>query len=269
MVEPPRRLLCFEYRTRLPGGVTRPPLIAAVDEDGREYEIVLKLRFPDSPDGHYEGTSLACELICGMIARSIGVPVPDYAVVEVPEELSAAMPDNALRGLFARNVGDNFGSVYQEGYASWSGSPQTRSPVLLEQLEDVLVFDATVINGDRKDYKPNLLWRGESVIAIDHSLAIPCHLWTDAAIASSPLFPDDQVREHCTFGALSNGGRVYELLLERWRNTVDSGELSRMRSFVPSSWERRPGDLDKIFTFLGARTSKFPEVSESLRRILQ
>jgi hypothetical protein len=117
----PLNLKCFEYRRRLDGGVTRPLLVAAEDNKGKEYQVVLKLRHPDVRGGHYEGTSLARELICSMVARAIGLPVPDYAIVELSDALlnPYSIGDEKLRRLLGENIGLNFGSVYEESARKW------------------------------------------------------------------------------------------------------------------------------------------------------
>src|SRR5262245_33379622 len=128
------------------GGLTRPLLMAAMDEAGNERKVVLKVVHPDVPEGHYEGTSLACELICSALARTLGVTVPDFAIVEVPAELPPSVQNRRARDLLAANVGENFGSEYHEGYARWNPLDRPSSEVLIEALEDVLSFDAAVIN---------------------------------------------------------------------------------------------------------------------------
>lgn len=267
MLEPPLRLVCLQYRTRLKGGVSRPPLVVASDGT-RKIEIVLKVRHPDCRENHFEQTSLACELICAALARAVGLPVPDYAVVEVPEELPASIADPAVRELLTRNRGENFGLVYREGFMLWDPDHRSPSPDLLDGLEDVLAFDATVINGDRKRPKPNLLLRGDSLLLIDHSLTLPVFLWNATLQQESPLFPEEEVRQHCTYPVLIRRQREFRRMLERWRSCVDSMELARLRSYVPTGWERRPGELDQIFSFLYRRPLRFENISAALRSVM-
>ena|ERR1700731_3137532 len=122
MLEAPPRLVCFEYRKHLKDGVTRPLLVAARDADGQAIEIVLKVRKPASRDGHFGATSLACELICAMLARSVGLTVPDYFVVEVPRSLPPSIPQETARRLLQQNQGLNFGTRYIKDTMSWSPS---------------------------------------------------------------------------------------------------------------------------------------------------
>jgi len=267
VIEEPLQLVAFEYRRELPGGRTGPLLVAAMLEDGSELEVVVKLRHPDARDGHFEGTSLACELVCSVLGRAVGLSVPDYSIVEIPAELPEGVADRRIRDLLTRNVGDNFATRYQEGYGLWNPAYRPRSSDLMEALEDVLSFDATVINGDRKAAKPNLLWRGENLLAIDHSLALPVHQWDDEVIASSPLMPEAEVRAHCAFDALAGRLRQFQAMLDRWRTRVPPEDLARLRTFIPASWERRPGDLDRVFRFLTERPPRFDAIAGELRRV--
>jgi hypothetical protein len=244
-------------------------LVGTVDEQGFRRKVVLKLRKPESSvgDGHWEGTSLACELACSMMARAIGLGVPDYYIVNVSRDLLSCLPDRQVRDLLSRNLGENYGSEYKESMGLWDPDTRKRAPALLQRLEDVLSFDAAVINGDRKHEKPNLLWRKDEMLLIDHSLALPVHLWDDATIAESPLFPRDEIRQHCAFQAMRARRRVFERVYGSWNVDLDDTEIAAIRNAIPASWERQTGDLDKIFRFLSDRPGRFLEMSADLREV--
>jgi hypothetical protein len=269
----PLNLVCVQYRRRLEGGVSRPLHVLGVDEKtGSRHEIVLKLRHPDTQDKSldFEGTALACELICSMIAHAIGLPVPDYAVIRIPEELARSIKDENLRRLLQRNVGLNFGTIYQEGFRSWYPMQSDfLENEILSSLEGTFAFDATVINGDRKTSKPNLLWNGRKLFLIDHSIAIPVHCWADNDIDSSPLFPESEVKQHCIFGALKGMQFAFNSHMGKWQEKIKDTDLDDLRSIIPENWERRTGDLDKIFRFLKARPARFTDIQADLQRILR
>lgn len=265
-LEAPVRLQAFEYRGRLEGGVTRPPLMVATDNDGSAFEIVVKVRNPDVSDGHFGATSLACELICAVLARVTGISVPDYFIVEISPEMAAAVPDREAGNLLTANTGENFATLYMPGMGRFDPGVQRPSVALLDALEDVLSFDGTVINGDRKASKPNLLWRGDNIFAIDHSYAIPVILWPPATQDAAQIFPDEQTTKHCAYPALKGRGRQFDRLLARWADSLKQADLVRLRSFIPASWESSPGDLGRIFRFLGERPQVFAEISAELRK---
>lgn len=166
----PDNLDCFEYRVRLKGGTTRPHLVVGRDGSGRNVPVVLKLKDPGVSDGHYGGSSLAAELICSLIASEVGLWTPTPYIARVSNEFAENCPDGNVRALFLRNVGLNFACEYLEDCLAWSDPRTSVSEELRQQLEDLLSFDAAVINGDRKAEKPNLLRRGDTLVAIDVQL---------------------------------------------------------------------------------------------------
>ncbi len=267
----PLKLDCIRYQNRIEqGAVTKPLRVIGVDPKNQSrHDLVLKLRHPDIRDGHHEGTSLACELICSMIGRAIGLPVPDYAIIEVPEELHRGSRDESIRRLLQRNIGPNFGTIYLEGYHSWCPRQSSQLPVeIMFKLADTIAFDSTVINGDRKKTKPNLLWNGNKVYLIDHSLALPAHRWSDEEIDEFSLFPESQVQQHCTYDVLKEVTIRYDAILNSWQEKIKDDDLDELRAIIPVSWEQTKGDLDKIFRFLKARPKKFTEIHTNLTRIL-
>lgn len=272
MLQPPPRLTCVEVRDRFKKrSYTKPVYVVAEDEDGNLIDMVMKVRHPDVPTGrgHYEGTSLACELICAMLARGLGMRVPDYAILEVRTPLGERARSAELRELLRRNIGENFGTVFIEGAQDWQPGPLDRRSTISDAVEGVLVFDSTVINGDRQQEKSNLLWDGQDIFLIDHSVALPVHRWDQGDIIASPLFPEEKVKEHCGYVSLQGHGRRFDGLLNAWRERISPDEIAQLRAAIPSSWEQRDGDLDRVFKFLEGREVRFDETSAHLRRIVR
>ena len=110
------KLMCIEFHEYLKGGVTRPMIVTAVDETEKPFNMVLKVRRPDSQSGHFNETSLACELICSIIGRYLGLPVPDYAIVDIPRGLPQHIKAQSVRDILQKNIGSNFGTIYHEGF---------------------------------------------------------------------------------------------------------------------------------------------------------
>ena len=272
----PTRMICIEVRTRLAGGLSRPPLVVTQDEHGQYHEMVLKVRHPDNrEDNHFEGTSLACELAVAMLARLLGLRVPDYAIVDVPEALPSAIKNAELRALFERNIGPNFGCIFENGCSTWRTCEVEGT--ILEELAAVLGFDATVVNGDRKRAKTNLLCRGEELILIDHSLALPVFLWSESTRRESPLLPREEVEEHCAYPSLrgqavinDNGGERsrFARICDAWGGRVDDDTLDRVRGCIPPRWEQKRGHLDQIFEFLKHRRQRLQDINNQLVEVV-
>lgn len=271
MVEPPIELTAVEYRDRFLSGLTKPLLVGALDVNGAHRKVVLKLRNPEAQYGfgHYGGTSLACELICSVLARFLGLRVPDYAIVEVTSDFALSIPNETLRNLLQANLGENFGTVFHPSLALWQVVSNIKSQPILDQLEDILTFDATVINRDRKRGRPNLLFRGEELYLIDHSLALMICILDPRLTEECELFPDGEVYEHCTSHHLRSKGRGYCRITDKWENNVTAVLIRSVTAMVPHSWEENPGEIRKLSTFLVSRSLRCREIRMNLMRLLK
>jgi hypothetical protein len=114
---------------------------------------------------------LIAEWLCGHLAQTLALPVPDFSLLDVPKELASAFGDDGR----ALGAGIAFGSR-QETDVQEFVTTQLRhiTPDLRRQ---VLAFDWWVENADRSltehGGNPNLLWRATSkeLLVIDHNLA--------------------------------------------------------------------------------------------------
>jgi hypothetical protein len=267
---PPLQLEDVEYRKDMSGGLTQPKLVDALDNHERYTRVVLKLKNPGPPigRGHFAGTSLACELICAVLARALGLNVPDYAIVKVTRDFANSVPDKSIRHLLMKNIGENFGSVHNPFLALWNARYVNRSQVLLNQLEDILTFDAVIINADRSIFKPNLMYRGDLLVPIDHSLALTVHLWEQEMLHNLPLLPQEAIRRHCAGQLLKGKNRLYRRILDNWQERINSQELDELREMLPCCWEYEQDDIDKIFRFLKSRDLHFTDISTHLMGVL-
>ncbi len=116
--------------------------------------------------------SLISEYICGCLAKSFGLPIADFELVEVSESLMDLADDEAKRDL---GVGIAFASKV---------TPLLQEPSKLQVVKvdtqlrrDLLVFDWWVQNADRtlteSGGNPNLLWDpvANRLQVIDHNQA--------------------------------------------------------------------------------------------------
>ena len=254
------------------GGITKPRLIVAIDDNNQTKEVVLKLKFPTTSvgprEGHYAGTSLACELICAALARAIGLNVPDYAIVNIAPGFANSIHETSARNLIMNNIGLNFGTEYHESFALWDPISYKPSPAAIDQLEDILSFDSIVINGDRQFSKPNLLYRGDEFLLIDHSLALPVHFWDQQTFASLPHILKEIIEDHCVKRHLRRRSSSYSRVFDIWQERINSQALEELRAMLPESWEHKPGDIDRIFMFLHGRNRHFSDMSNSLMEVL-
>ena len=269
----PLSLTCYEYRGRIGSGWTESHFAVARTPEGASVDIILKLRDPGPPigRGHYGATSLSSELVFAVLARALGLQVPDYGIADVGPIFANGIPDDAVRNLLVQNLGPNFASVrIRPAPAKWNPDHRTQTLELREALEAVMSFDATIVNGDRARKNPNLLWDGrDTVHVIDHGLACTAYNWPAPVRNASPLMSDGDVQQHSAFAYMQGNGARYEATLQNWRNVATPEFWVALESVVPPSWERQPGDLRSIFDFLIGRDQKLADVSAQLRRLVQ
>jgi hypothetical protein len=150
-----------EVVRRTEQGVTQPYICRA--EDGFLYYV--KGRGAGFP-------SLIKEWICGSLAKRFGLPVPDFAILEMPMALYRIGENGLLAEL---GHGPVFGSKEIPGSNELS---MTEAACLDGGFKrDLAVFDWWIMNGDRtlspSGGNPNILWSLPAGIPyiIDHNLA--------------------------------------------------------------------------------------------------
>ncbi len=116
--------------------------------------------------------SLIAEYLCGRLARRLHLPIADFEIVEIPEQLIKAslLPDINELGDGLAFGSKAFPHVQEIQYIHVAKI----KPAL---AKDVLVFDWWIQNQDRtlssKGGNPNLLWdqTDAKLVVIDHNLA--------------------------------------------------------------------------------------------------
>ena len=143
---------------------------------------------------------LVAELIVGLLARYLGLPVPDLALVEVGDRFGRSEPDPEIQELLRRSHGTNVGMRYLEGAFNFDGG--AAGDLLSPELAARIVWlDAFTTNPDRTPHNPNLLIWDRRPWLIDHGAALYAHHdWTSAdearTVTSFPL-----IRSHVLLAA--------------------------------------------------------------------
>ena len=106
-----RTVAATRYVTPLREGGSLPGLLEA-DDDGL---YVVKFR------GAGQGTrALVAEMIAGELARALGLPIPEQAIVEIDPALGAAEPDPEIQELIVASPGENLGMDFLPSAATYS-----------------------------------------------------------------------------------------------------------------------------------------------------
>jgi hypothetical protein len=124
---------------------------------------------------------LVAEVVCGELARRLGLPVPALVTVDVAPELAVGEPDFEVQELLQRSAGRNLGLDYLPGALDFEAGADGVDPELAGR---VLWFDALVGNVDRSWRNPNMLFWNGRLQLIDHGAALTFHhSWPGAAAA--------------------------------------------------------------------------------------
>lgn len=250
------------------GGASRPFLVQARAADSTAAQWVMKLR---SPDGgvHRGATSLACEMIFFSIARDMGIPVPDAAIIEVDGAIAETVDPDADRTLLLNNLGPNFGSRSIEGAIAWPTNARL-TQLDIDLLAWIMAFDLATLNGDRTDISPNILRAGPfGVVLIDHSwvpsagpVTLEEHVDLDG-IGVGDWYP----RAHATFQSLKSRGAEWGAFKRAWRGAVTEATLAELWDRLPPEWWASPQDADHLYAFLLERHRMLDAIDSMLRRV--
>ncbi len=159
-----RTVAATRYVTPLREGGSLPGLVEA-DDDGL---YVLKFR------GAGQGIkALVAEVICGELARGLGLAVPEIVLMEVDPALGAAEPDPEIQELITGSAGLNVALDFLPGSLPYT--PAAGFQPTPELAAEVVWLDALVSNVDRTPRNPNLLVWHERLWLIDHGAALFFH----------------------------------------------------------------------------------------------
>ncbi|MFJ2647736.1 HipA family kinase [Streptomyces sp. NPDC087420] len=129
--------------------------------------------------------TLVAELVCGELARRLGLRVPELVTIQLDPVIGLSEPDEEVQDLLKASGGLNLGMDYLPGSI---GFDPLAYEVDAAEAGRVVWFDALINNVDRSWRNPNLLvWHGDLWL-IDHGATmIWHHNWPTAqASAAKP-----------------------------------------------------------------------------------
>lgn len=172
------------------------------------------------------GKQLASELICAELGSRCGLPIPDYAIMNIPSELI----DYSIgyeEKLYSLKGGPAFASLQIEHAREFQFSQIIDVPEILQQR--LLIFDYWISNGDRVlsplGGNVNLLMDpNDNLVVIDHNLALieePClenihnHVFSGQIVSLQDLMVR-AVHESALDSALSEWDTIIHKVPEEW-----------------------------------------------------
>lgn len=262
-------LRASSFQRELSSGRTRPCVFWCEDPNGvHSGEFVVKLH--SAVDTGIVG--LVCELVAALLARRLGLSVPDPALIDIGPDLAAAIPNQHVQDHAQRSLGLNYGCKFlRGGYSTWPKN--TRIPEYLVQTAlRVFIFDALVDNPDRRPDKPNLLWRSNELILIDHEAAFS-FLYAINIGSAVPweVSKLSYLRQHVLRGELVRvlrGGLVhgYSAIGQRIAS-LSEADWTKIEQLVPPAWKKP--ELAKIRNHVMAIVRNHEAFIQNIKQLLR
>ncbi|MDQ2889440.1 MAG: aminotransferase class I and II [Gemmatimonadota bacterium] len=139
--------------------------------------------------------ALVAELIGGMLAVVIGLPVPMLALVYVPETFGRSEPDPEIADVLRKSHGMNVGMRYLDGAFNFDASA-AGDLISRAQATRIVWLDALITNPDRTARNTNMLIWERSPWLIDHGAALYAHHNWAAADEARMRSPFPLIRDH-------------------------------------------------------------------------
>lgn len=151
------------YITPLREGGSLPGLVEADDRG------TYVLKFTGAGQGR---KTLVAEVVCGELARRLGLRVPGLVTVDLDPVLGLGEPEEQVQELIKSSGGTNLGMDFLTRAIGFDPLAFEVSP---EEAGRIVWFDALINNVDRSWRNPNLLMRHGELWLIDHGATMIWH----------------------------------------------------------------------------------------------
>ncbi|MER7520512.1 HipA family kinase [Streptomyces sp. NPDC126499] len=169
-----QEVVATRYVTPLREGGSLPGIVEA-DDLG-----TYVMKFTGAGQGR---KTLVAEVVCGQLARRLGLRVPELVTIQLDPVIGLSEPDQEVQELLKASGGLNLGMDFLPGSLGFDPLAYAVDP---EEAGRVVWFDAVVNNVDRSWRNPNMLvWHGDLWL-IDHGATmIWHHNWPGAAASAA------------------------------------------------------------------------------------
>ena len=144
--------------------------------------------------------ALIAELITGLLARKVGLPVPDLAVIDIVPEFGRAEPDPEIQEVLRASHGVNIGLRYLDGAFNFDGVAAAEL-VNATFASELVWFDALMTNPDRTHRNPNLMICRRTPWLIDHGAALYAHHSWETVNEERTRTPFPLIKDHVLLAA--------------------------------------------------------------------
>lgn len=140
------------------------PAIVKADDD-----ILYVMKFRGAGQGK---KALIAELIGGLLAKEIGLKMPELVFMNLDDSFSKTEPDEEIQDLLKFSVGLNLGLHFLSGAITYDPLVSIADPL---SASKVLLLDSIITNIDRTAKNTNLLNWNKELWLIDHGASLYFH----------------------------------------------------------------------------------------------
>lgn len=217
-------------------GRTKPILIACERKTLEDVELVAKFSFgcDNSTDG------LVREALAAMLAKDLGLPVPEPFLVNVGRPFIDSLADGGVAERLSKSDSFGFGSKrLPDGYSLWSSGGGTLPLELLPVALEIFAFDCFLTNADRRIINPNLQYDGINFAMFDHEYTFMRELnigWVEPWKAGSQSGIFSATSQHVLFDSLKGKPQLDLSRLIAAFSSISDARINEYRQALPRSW---------------------------------
>lgn len=214
-----RTVEVVQYMQPLREGGSLPAIVQADDD----LLYVLKFR------GAGQGTkALMAELIGGLLAKAMGLNMPELVFMNLDDSFSKTEPDEEIQDLLKFSVGLNLGLHFLSGAITYDPLVSVADPL---SASKVVLLDSMIMNIDRTVKNTNLLNWNKELWLIDHGASLYFHhnwdTW-DRYIGST--FPS--IKDHVL---LAKAEKLDEAAAQI-KQSISKDLILNIVSLIPEDW---------------------------------
>lgn len=242
MIPKLRTVTVTRYITPLREGGSLPALAEACDD----FKYVIKFR------GAGHGVkALISELLGGIIAQYLGLPVPELVFIELDEAFGQTEGDEEIQDLLKFSKGLNLGLHYLSGAVTYDVATNDCEELLASKI---VWFDSFITNVDRTFRNTNLLIWHKELWLIDHGASFYFHHSWDNWEKTS-VTPFLLIKDHALIKKATKLQEAHNEFTAKLNNKV----LRELVNSIPDeflNWQEGPSNeeiRDVYYQFLSNR----------------
>lgn len=214
-----RTVEVLQYLKPLREGGSLPAIVQADDD----ILYVLKFR------GAGQGTkALIAELIGGLLAKEIGLNVPEIVFMNLDDSFSKTEPDEEIQDLLKFSVGLNLGLHYLSGSITYDPLVSIADSM---SASKVVLLDSIISNIDRTVKNTNLLNWNKELWLIDHGASLYFHHnWNSWKNHLDKTFPS--IKDHVLLERANHLSEASEEI----KKIITKEKIFEIVKLIPDEW---------------------------------